>query len=84
MTHLATERALEIFTILVWNVPATWLLLVACRGDQTLHLADCSSRAIVGKQIPVIHSQIGASEPRNIRPELACSGSPLTSSGSRA
>jgi len=40
------------------------------------------SRAIVGNRSRVIHSQIGPSEPRAIRPELACSGAPSISRSS--
>jgi len=76
-----TERALEIFHDLGLERAATWFASRCLSQRSSLHLVDVVARHR-RQQIPVIHSQIGASEPRNIRPELACSGSPLTSSGS--
>ena len=71
-------------TTLVWNASVT------ARASRWLSEAISSfidltkSRVIVGNRLRLIHSQTGDSEPRCIRPELACSGAPSTSRGPAA
>ena len=69
-------------TTLVWKAAATLRISSCLSAAINGRIWGTYSFVIVGSRSRLIHSQIAASEPRRMRPELSCSGAPSTSSDS--